>query len=189
MNKSFLILLCVILFVACNEEAIIPKPRGYERIDLPPKKYYRSENPCNYSMDVPEYATVELDKYPNAEPCWFNVEYKPFHATLHLSYKHIANRDSLFKLLNDSRTMVYKHTMKADEIFENYISRPGKYGIFYELDGNTATNAQFYITDSTKHFLRGSLYFNAATNQDSIAPVLAYLKKDMLRLIETLEWK
>jgi gliding motility-associated lipoprotein GldD len=79
--------------------------------------------------------------------------------------------------------------MKADEIFENYISRPGKYGIFYELDGNTATNAQFYITDSTKHFLRGSLYFNAATNQDSIAPVLAYLKKDMLRLIETLEWK
>jgi gliding motility-associated lipoprotein GldD len=79
--------------------------------------------------------------------------------------------------------------MKADEIFENYISKPGKSGIFYELDGSTATNAQFFITDSTHHFLRGSLYSNAATDQDSIAPVLAFLKKDMLRLIETLEWK
>lgn len=189
MNKAIFIIISILVLAACSEDVTVPKPRGFQRIDFPVKKYYRSQNPCNYSMDVPEYATVELDKYPNAEPCWYNVQYKPFNATLHLSYKPIANRDTLFKLLNDSRTMVYKHTMKADEIFENYISKSGKSGIFYELDGSTATNAQFFITDSTHHFLRGSLYFNVATNQDSIAPILAFLKKDMLRLIETLEWK
>lgn len=179
----------IIIFSSCANEVMIPKPKGYQRIDLPQKKYYKSINPCNYTMDVPEYATVEIDKYPNAEPCWYNVQYKNFNATLHLSYKTICNRDSLFKLLNDSRMMVYKHSMKADEIIENYISKPGKNGIFYELDGSTATNAQFFITDSTTHFLRGSLYFNSTTNQDSIAPVLAFLKIDMLRLIESLEWK
>jgi gliding motility-associated lipoprotein GldD len=130
-----------------------------------------------------------LDTFPNAEPCWYNINYKPFNATLHLSYKPVICRDTLFKLLNDSRTMVYKHTMKADEIIENYISKPTKYGIFYELNGNTATNAQFFVTDSTKHFLRGSLYFNTATNQDSIEPVLKFLKADVLKMIQSLEWK
>jgi len=189
MRRAIFIIISVLILGACSERAIIPKPRGFQRIDFPQKKYYRSQNPCNYSMDVPIYATVELDKYSKTEPCWYNIQYTPFHATLHLSYKAIANRDTLFKLLNDSRTMVYKHTMKADEISENYISKPEKSGIFYELTGSTATNAQFFITDSTHHFLRGSLYFNAVTNQDSIEPVLAFLKKDMLRLIETLKWK
>jgi gliding motility-associated lipoprotein GldD len=85
--------------------------------------------------------------------------------------------------------MVFKHVMRADQIIENYINTPQFHGIFYELDGSTATNAQFYVTDSTHHFLRGSLYFNSRTNQDSIAPVLAHLKKDVIHLINTLEWK
>jgi gliding motility-associated lipoprotein GldD len=79
--------------------------------------------------------------------------------------------------------------MRADQIIENYINTPNFHGIYYELEGSTATNVQFYITDSTSHFLRGSLYFNSKTNQDSIAPVLKFLKADILHLIETVEWK
>lgn len=189
-KRSYLLIIFVLLIVACGgDEVLIPKPKGYQRIELPVKKYYRVTNPCNYSMEIPVYSEMVLDKYPNAEPCWYNIQYKPFNVTLHLSYRPIQSRDSLFKLINDSRVMVYKHVIKADEIIENYISKPNKYGIFYELDGSTATNAQFYVTDSTTHFLRGSLYFNSTTNQDSIMPVLNFLKKDMLRMIETLEWK
>ena len=85
--------------------------------------------------------------------------------------------------------MVFKHVIRADQIVENYIQKPKCQGIYYELDGSTATNAQFYVTDSTQHFLRGSLYFNVKTNQDSIAPVLKFLKEDMIRLIETIHWE
>lgn len=177
--------------VSCGEATqTTPHPRGFQRIDLPEKSYQHYQlEACNYSFDLPAYAEVKPDPYPNAEECWYNVHYKPFGATLHLSYRNIKNREELFKVINDSREMVFKHVSRADQIIENYISKDNFRGIFYELDGSTATNAQFYITDSTQHFLRGSLYFNTRTNQDSIAPVLKFLKADMLRLIESLEWK
>ncbi len=181
--------LALSLFFSCGDKTFVPKPRGFERIEFPEhvyKKYWLDN--CHYGFDLPIYAEVKADPYPLAEECWNNINYLPFGATLHLSYRNIKNRDDLFKMLNDSREMVYKHVMRADEIVENYISTEHFHGIFYELDGSTATNAQFYVTDSTQHFLRGSLYFNSRTNQDSIAPVLNFLKVDMIHLIESLEW-
>ena len=62
-------------------------------------------------------------------------------------------------------------------------------GIFYELGGNTATALQFYVTDSNRHFMRGSLYFNTKPNRDSLRPAIQFLKKDMLKMIRTLEWQ
>ncbi|MBC7382753.1 MAG: gliding motility lipoprotein GldD [Bacteroidia bacterium] len=182
--------MCLILLIGCRNDNYTPKPRGFERIDFPKHSYLKySLDNCHYSFDLPVYAEVNRDTYPLAEECWYNVNYINFGATLHLSYRNIKDRKDLFKMLNDSREMVYKHVMRADEIVENYISTPVSNGIFYELDGSTATNAQFYITDSTQHFLRGSLYFNSKTNQDSIAPVLKFLKADMMRLIKSVEWK
>ncbi len=180
------------LLGACEDEKNLatPRQRGFQRINFPERvqqKYVLTQ--CNYSFEQPNYVVVELNSYPNAEECWYNIEYKPFGATLHLSYKSVENREELFKLLNDSRQMVFKHVMRADQIIENYINTNQFHGIFYELDGSTATNAQFYVTDSTHHFLRGSLYFNSKTNQDSIAPVLKHLKEDMIQLINTLNWK
>jgi gliding motility-associated lipoprotein GldD len=187
-----LLLISVILLGACEDEKNLgtPRQRGFQRINFPERvqqKYVLTQ--CNYSFEQPNYVVVEPNSYPNAEECWYNIEYKPFGATLHLSYKSVENREELFKLLNDSRQMVFKHVMRADQIIENYINTNQFHGIFYELDGSTATNAQFYVTDSTHHFLRGSLYFNSKTNQDSIAPVLKHLKEDMIQLINTLNWK
>jgi gliding motility-associated lipoprotein GldD len=189
--RKLLYILLLILFVACNSDTqTTPRPRGYQRIEYPIKEYKRYYlNECNYSFEIPQYSTIKADPYPAAEECWYNVYYQPFGATLHLSYRPVKNRSDLFKLFNDSREMVFKHVMRADQIVENYIQNPTYQGIYYELDGSTATNAQFYVTDSTQHFLRGSLYFNVKTNQDSIAPVLKFLKEDMLRLIETIHWE
>ncbi|MCE2740936.1 MAG: gliding motility lipoprotein GldD [Sphingobacteriales bacterium] len=189
--RSFTILISFIVLVSCSSEnQTTPRPRGFQRIDYPNKEYDRFYlDACHYSFELPKYGMVKADPYPAAEECWYNIYYKPFGATLHLSYRTIKNRADLFKLLNDSREMVFKHVMRADQIIENYINKPNYHGIYYELDGSTATNAQFYVTDSTQHFLRGSLYFNTRTNQDSIAPVLKFLKADMLRLIETLNWE
>jgi gliding motility-associated lipoprotein GldD len=45
--------------------------------------------------------------------------------------------------------------------------------MFYQVDGNAATNSQFYATDSTKHFLT-AVYFYAKPNFDSIMPAASY---------------
>jgi gliding motility-associated lipoprotein GldD len=63
------------------------------------------------------------------------------------------------------------------------------YGLIYDIEGNTASSLQFYVTDSTKHFIRGALYFNVRPNIDSVKIVLEFLKKDVLHLIQTLQWK
>lgn len=188
-QNSVLFLLIIITLSACND-AYTPKPRGYQRIDFPAKNYHKQlVEGCHYELEIPEYAYLHRDPYPTAEECWYNIIFPTFNATLHLSYLDIKDRKQLFKLIGDSRELVFKHVIKADEIIENYISTPAGKGIFYELEGNTATNAQFYITDSTSHFLRGSLYFNVRTNLDSITPSLNYLKKDMLNMVQTLRWK
>lgn len=189
MKQIVKISIIALFFFGCKNNAYTPKPKGYPRISFPERnvsQYLLKE--CNYAFNLPEYAYVKPDPYPMPDECWYNIHFKPFNATLHLSYKKIKNRENLFKLLNDANTMVFKHAMRADEIVENYISKPGKNGIFFELDGSTATNAQFFITDSTTNFLRGSLYFNQKTNTDSIAPVIAFLKTDILQIINSLEW-
>lgn len=178
-----------LLFVACEDD-YTPKPRGFQRIEFPQEKTYSDyTSDCGFSMKVPSYVTVEPDNHPNAEKCWYNINYGLFGATLHLSYKSFANDKDLMKLTEDARTLVYKHTIKADEIYETQIGNAYMQGMLYELSGNTATNFQFYVMDSTHHFIRGALYFNTKTNNDSVAPVLSYLKKDIVEMLESLRWK
>jgi gliding motility-associated lipoprotein GldD len=81
--------------------------------------------------------------------------------------------------------------IKADAIQEQpFINADSKvYGMFYRVNGNAATNAQFYVTDSVKHFVTGSVYFYAKPNFDSIMPATSYVRDDMQHLMESLQWK
>lgn len=179
----------MLFIISACEPTYIPKPRGFQRIELPERAYKKYVSGCSFTADIPVYSEAFPDTYAFAEKCWFNIYYKPFNATLHLSYKPIRNRNDLFRLIEDSRTLVYKHTIKAEEIYETLISNNHLNGMLYNLSGNTATNFQFYVTDSTSHFLRGSLYFNVKTNNDSIEPVLAFLERDIVHMIESLHWQ
>jgi gliding motility-associated lipoprotein GldD len=168
-----------------------PKKREFQRIALPVKTYHPFRTNCEFSFDLPQYALAVPDTAdPKAEPCWYNIEYPEFRATLHLSYKRFSgNKKELNALINDQRTLVYKHTVKADEITEEpFRFENGNTGIIYELFGNTATWYQFFITDQQNHYLRGALYFNARTDADSVAPVFQFLKSDATHLIQTLKW-
>ena len=179
---------CVSFFSSCEQD-YTPKPRGFERIELPKKEYKKFISDCHFSFDIPVYSNITPDEYPGAQQCWLNLHFEPFNATLHLSYNEVKNNSDLIKMTEDSRTLVYKHTVKADEIYETFISNKYLHGMLYELSGNTATNFQFYVTDSAHHFLRGSLYFNVRTNNDSIAPVLDFIKYDVVKMIESLRWE
>jgi len=166
-----------------------PKPRGFYRIDFPEKKYQLFDSICPFSFEYPIYGKIVKDMDRNAEPCFFNIEFARYQGKIHLSYKDVSKNVS--KFIEDAHTLAYKHTIKADAIDENPVvdEKRKVYGLIYEIQGNAASSVQFYVTDSVKHFLRGSLYFNVVPNKDSLAPAIDFFRKDILHLIETLKWK
>ncbi len=183
-------LLITFLFISCGTE-YSPKPRAYFRIEFPEKKYQTYSGDCPYTFDFPEYAQVQPDSSRDSKPCWLNVSYPQFNGRIHLSYQPISSAAEFNQLTEDARTFAFKHTVKATAIDEGIISYPKEkvYGIYYSIDGNTASSVQFFLTDSTKNYLRGALYFNEQPRLDSIQPVLDFLKKDIDQMIKTFKWK
>jgi len=175
---------------ACNQD-YIPKPRGYFRIDLP-TKFYKTFDSTGfpYRFDYPTTASIIPDKGRVTEPYWINLVVPKLKATLYLSYKSLKN-EKISALLEDSHALLYKQSAKAESIEESAISIPDRkiYGILFDVGGNAASPVQFYITDSTNHFLRGALYFYTVPNKDSLAPVKAYMREDILKLIDSFHWK
>jgi gliding motility-associated lipoprotein GldD len=180
-----------ILLSSCEEDETVysPKPRGYCRIDFPKKEYRLYDSICPYSFEIPVYSKMVKDKHTGAEPCWLNLEFPQFRATVHLSYKDVKN--NLAKYLDDSHDFANRHQVKATGLDEITILRDSAkvYGLLFDIAGNTASSLQFYLTDSSKHFLRGALYFNSVPNIDSLKIVVDFIKKDVLHLIQTTNWK
>jgi gliding motility-associated lipoprotein GldD len=186
--KIVFILLFVFILNSCDNPST-PKPRGYFRIDLPEKKYREFDTTFPYRFEYPVYAEISNDPHSPQEKYWINVNYVPFKATLHLSYKKVDG--NLVNYLEDAHKMVVKHIPKADAIYDSLVVDRERqmYGLIYELEGSGAASPyQFFLTDSVSHFLRGALYFNTVPNNDSLEPVIDFLKVDIDHLIETLEW-
>jgi len=184
-------LLFFILF-SCNS-VYSPKPRGYFRIDFPAHAYQAFDRPeFPYSFEYPVYGNIIRDTAffgdKPENPYWINVDFPRFHARIYISYKEVnGNFD---KLREDAYKMTYKHTYKASSIEDSLISTPlGVHGIFFNVGGNAATSKQFFVSDSTRHFLRGALYFDTTPNSDSLGIVNNFLEEDMFHLINTLKWK
>ncbi|CAN5218537.1 gliding motility lipoprotein GldD [soil metagenome] len=185
-------ILIISLLLGCddNDNPGIPKPRGYFRINLPEKKYSLYNAECPFSFEIPDYAKMYHSAAPNAEPCWRDLYFGPFHATLYISYKEITNDTMLAKLINESWQLTEAHSQVAGGMLDSAILRPADhvFGSVQTLTGNAATQMQFYLTDSTKHFIRASLYFYAPPNKDSLAPVMDFIRKDIYHIVETLKW-
>ena len=192
MMRNFLIILFLIvgLFYSCGSD-YTPKPRGYFKIDLPENKYQTYSSSCPFTFDFSIYSTVLADKNKDAKPCWMDIYYPQFNGRVHLSYQSFSNRGQFDALVEDARSFAFKHTVKATAIDEAMISYPEKkvYGIYYLIDGNTASSVQFFLTDSTKNYLRGALYFNEQPRLDSIQPALDFIKKDIDHMIKTFKWQ
>lgn len=189
-SHSYIFLSLCLILVSCSSD-YSPKPRGYFRIDLPEKKYQTYSSDCPYTFDYPVYAQVQPDNKRDAKPCWLDVSYPDFNGRIHLSYQPINSEKQFNQLIEDARTFAFKHTVKAIAIDEAVISYPDRkvYGIYYSIEGNTASSVQFFLTDSTQNYLRGALYFNEQPRLDSIKPVLDFIKKDIDLMIKTFKWK
>jgi len=189
--QSIAVLAAIIVFFAsagCRRTEV-PKPMGYFRIDLEEPVYVRLDSAMPYSFEYPKSTVIESDVTPGAELYWINILYPRHNARVHLSYKEVE--DNLYELLEDNIKLAYKHVVKADGIDEDIYVDEDKslYVMLFDIKGDAASPLQFLATDSARHFLRGSLYFYARPNRDSLAPVIDYIKTDVVHLIETLEWR
>jgi gliding motility-associated lipoprotein GldD len=195
MRSILIILVCVGgLLLACNRPYNVGKKRGYYQIDFPKKAYQIFEKPgYPYRFEYPVYATVSKDSTffdDQAEDWWINIDVPAFNGRIYISYKPIGPRYSFDSLVRDGFKLAYQqHVDVANRIEDSLMRTPnGVEGIYFSLGGNTATANQFFLTDSTKHFLRGAMYFDAAPNADSLGIVNDFLKKDLLHMINTLQW-
>lgn len=188
LKKTIIIAVVALFFVACNPP--FPRPYGYFRIEIPKADYKLSVTDLPCSFDQSSHANVTPNSYRKEKKNWIDIDYPQFGARIHCSYNAIKPAEFM-EISEESRQLAYKHTVKAEAINEHFYENDEKkvYGMLYDIRGNAASPAQFFVTDSCSHFFRGALYFNTLPNTDSIAPVFDFIYNDMLRMIETFEWK
>ena len=182
----------ILLFIllSCSSD-YLPKPKGYNRLDLPEREFIALKNDVPYSFEHSVHAIVEPDSFNLAEKSWINLNYESLGGKVHLTYLALNTDGKDIKtVVNDAINLTAKHQIKAYGIEESMMLTPKGYtGVVAELSGEVPTQFQFFVTDSTRNFLRGALYFNTAMKNDSLAPAIEYIKVDMIHLINTLEFK
>ena len=194
--KFYILFVTAAVFIlSCNSDYSVGKRKGYFYIEFPEKKYQSFDQPgYPYTFEYPVYAKVIKDSTffeDKAGDWWINIDIPQFAGRIYISYKTINAANKFDSLVRDGFKMAYKqHVDVSTGIEESRILTPNKVeGMYFSLGGNTATANQFFLTDTTKHFLRGALYFDSAPNADSLGIVNDFLKKDVEHLINTLKWK
>lgn len=178
--------------MSCGNDSVVPKPKAFLRLDYPKPQYKKVKTNLPFTFEKNSLAqNIGVIKSSSGKKTLgFEVTYPSLKATIFLTYKKIDSTN-LKLFINDAQNITQSHAIKAEGIkpfeYENFTNKV--YGMFYEVDGNAASQAQFYVTDSINHFLTGSLYFFVKPNYDSILPAADYLKKDIQHIMETLKWK
>ncbi len=188
---SLLGLLGLLALAGSCSKSYQPKPKGYNRFNLPEPTYRLLPDTFPYRFEYSSHTKLVRDISPFSERFWIQIQYPEIKANIHVTYKRINNSEQLLKeFLNDAYTLTAKHQIKAYAIDETYTRTPsGKTAVIAELDGEVPSQFQFTMTDSTRNFLRGALYFDTKVQNDSLQPAIDYVKKDIMRMINTLEWR
>lgn len=212
LNRYFLFFSLLFFFTSCNSP-YVSKKRGYFIIEMPKHSYQKFEQDgFPYSFEYPLYAQIVKDSTffdTNPEnPYWINIDFPRFHSRIFLSYKQIGGKalykikqpdgsykDSLGtnifdKMVNDAFTLTNKNNVVSNSINDSFMHTPnGVNGVFFKVGGNAATSKQFFLSDTTKNFIRGALYFDVTPNADSLQPVQDFLQADLDHMINTFKWK
>ena len=194
LTRSFSLLLIVFILFSCEEKSYLPKPRAYPKVDFPKKELVPfTADYCNLSFQMPSYFKIEKQENffeeKAADECWFDLQIPQLNGSLHCTYSPVEDRVALVELINDSYELAQKHIVKANFIDDKPIGNENVQGILYDIEGPTATHYQFFLTDSVSNYFQASLYFNNPPNPDSMAPIISYVKEDLITLIETFEFK
>lgn len=180
--KWYMTIVVLMVLLSCGEETL-PKPKGMLRLDYPEARRVSLQSQYFH------FERNALSKVQEEGNKAITIDYPLLNAAIYITYKPVEG--NLTALLSDAQKLSYEHVIKADDITEQPFINPedSVYGMFYEVRGDAASQSQFYVTDSTRHFVTGSLYFYAKPNYDSIYPAAVYLQKDIRRIMETIKWQ
>jgi gliding motility-associated lipoprotein GldD len=184
MTKKLLVLLFVSLsFLSCKED-IFPKPQSFLLLEYPEAEYHRFKNDCPYSFVISKRSRIDFET-----GCKALISYPKLHANIHITYRRVDN--NLKQILSEADKLTTKHAIKADAIIPHPFENPEKkvFGVLFDVQGQSASNVQFHLTDSSNHVLTAALYFKIKPNYDSIYPAVEYIKNDMIKMMESFEWK
>ncbi|MBT1703055.1 gliding motility lipoprotein GldD [Fulvivirgaceae bacterium PWU20] len=189
--SAFCFLLFAFSFLTACEQNYLPKPLGYNRLELPSPEYRSLPDTLPYTFEYSKHARLLDDTTAISERYWIEIFYPHIKSNVHITYKKLNNNEKLLQeFIKDAYTLTAKHQIKAYAIDEVIATTPsGKTAVIAELQGDVPSQFQFTITDSVDNFLRGALYFNTQVNNDSLAPAIDYMKKDLMHMINTLQWK
>jgi len=168
----------------------MPRPYAYHRVHLPDTISIRTGLDCPFELSLNQSARLSYPKGKSGSACWVDLHYPDIRASVHFTYVPLRNKESLGECVRGSQELVFKHTIRASEILEDSLVFPDRevYGLFYRLSGHAASNSQFYVTDSTRHFLRAALYFDSTPHPDSMKPVVDYMLGEMERMASGIRW-
>lgn len=188
---AFLLVLIIALITGSCSKDYQPKPKGYNRIPLPDTSYVALPDTLPYQFEYSKYARLTKDTSWIREKHWVEVYYPTLKANIHITYKKVMNNEQLLKeFLNDAYVLTAKHQIKANAINETIVTtKEGKVAVIAEIEGEVPSQFQFTMTDSTRNFIRGALYFNTKVQNDSLRPAIDFMKKEMMHIVNTLEWK
>lgn len=182
--RVILFIISFLILVSCDDDVLV-KPSAKLRLEYPKPSYHETKTNCNYNFMMNDFAVLK-----NGKNCGNQVNYPKMNASVYLTYQEVKN-NNIDSLLYDAQKLAYNHDIKANGIPEQVFVNPDNntYGIFYSINGNAASQAHFYLTDSIQHFVTGSLYFEAKPNFDSIYPAVVYLREDIRFMMETMKWE
>lgn len=188
MTKLILLLFVFFFFaLACRESPKMPRPHAYPRIEYPDKKYvvYDSSD-CPFTFGFPAYAEIKT----RDEACWFDLFMPVFKARIHCSYLPIKNREEYDDLVQDAFAIADRINGRANYMEDSRIQNDhGIQGVLLEWSGPAASPVHFFLTDTTHHFFKAALYFDAKVQPDSLAPIVEFIKKDIDYMISTFNWR
>ena len=188
---SIVTIISFLLLASSCERSYQPKQKGYNRLELPPASYVLLSDTLPYRFEYSTHARLLRDSSKFSERYWIQVYYPELKANVHVTYKRIKHDSNLLKeYVTDATTLTAKHQIKAYAIDETITRTPsGKVAVIAEIEGEVPSQFQFTMTDSSENFLRGALYFDTKVQNDSLKPAIDYVKKDLMHMINTLEWK
>lgn len=197
MKKNIFYLLILVLIATSHiycgkKKQYSPKPKCYNVIHLPEPAYQRLDTVAfPYSFEYSKYAKVQPDA---REKLWLSLYYPKFDAVINFTYFDLSKpyknkKATMHSIFEDHRRLIYAHTDKATSIKEKVFRINNNKIIFFDLQGEVATQGQFFASDSLRNVLVANMYFKTSLKNDSLAPVIQFVKKDLIHIYETLSWK
>jgi gliding motility-associated lipoprotein GldD len=188
------LIIIALLFISCGENGSTPKPRIFPKVEYPSGEYEQFiKSDCPFTFQMPAYVSIEQDskyaKFKPLHPCWFNLNYEMFQAQIYCSYAPISSRKDFEKLRKDAFEIIDQINKRSDYMEEyRYSNRYGTGGIVFDFEGPAASPIHFFLTDTTEHFFKASLYYNTQVRPDSLAPITKFIKEDIDKMLGTFRW-